>query len=357
MKLLRVFLFLTGLSLVACSDGKVASSKIDAALPKANLPGSQMLEETGIGAASKKTVALSRIAGGSKTRILVVVNKDAITAADVDQRLRLMNLGTGKPVTTPVPDDIRKQVIQGMVEECLQLQAAKAKKIKVEDADVEKSLEGLAKDNNMSLEAMVKMLKTNGISKQTMLTRLRAQMAWGRFIREAYGPLVHISDQEVDKVLSQAKDMKLEPPSPDEMEITLCQAIFNVSPESPEEVMMIMGPKIEETHQAKGCPAFLKAANGFGAKVDANRVVKMGQLPGPLKPLVQKAQVGTCMQPTMTPDGLVLTMVCSKKMPKLAPLPEPTRDMASNAVEQEKLSKRAAQEMAKLKSVAFIEWK
>jgi hypothetical protein len=63
------------------------------------------------------------------------------------------------------------------------------------------------------------------------------------------------------------------------------------------------------------------------------------------------------MQPAMTPDGLVLTMVCSKSMPKM---PEPiplNRDTAFTALEQEKLGKRAAQEMAKLKSVACIEWK
>ena len=357
MKVLRVLMVLAGLSLVACTEVDRVAPKMDAALPKVESLAPQMDAESEAVTVPKKAASLSKVSAGPKTRIVVIVNKDVITAADVDERVRLINLGAGKPVSTPIPDDFRKQIIQGMVEESLQLQAARSKKIKVEEADVEKALESLAKDNKMSLEAMVKMLKTNGISKQTMLTRLRAQMAWGRFIREVYGPLVHISDQEVDKVLSQAKDVKLEPPSPDEMELTLCQAIFDVSPETPEEVMMIMGPKIEETHQAKGCPAFLKAASGFGAKVDANRVVRLGQLPGPLKPLVQKAKTGTCMQPTMTPDGLVLTMVCSKRMPKVAPPLEPTRDMASSAVEQEKLGKRAAQEMAKLKSVAFIEWK
>jgi peptidyl-prolyl cis-trans isomerase SurA len=350
MKLLRVFILLVGVSLVTCAGVEAASSSDDESA-------SQVGVEPEIVAVPKKDASPLKVSPKPKTCIVVIVNKDVITAADVDERVRLINLSAGKPVSTPIPDDLRKQIIQGMVEEALQLQAAKSKKIKVEEADVEKALETLAKDNKMSLEAMVKMLRTNGISKQTMLTRLRAQMAWGRFVREMYGPLVHIRDQEVDKVLSQAKEVKLEPPSPDEMELTLCQAIFDVSPQSPEEVMMIMGPKIEETHQAKGCPAFLKAASGFGAKVDANRVVKLGQLPGSLKTLVQKAKAGTCMQPTMTPDGLVLTMVCSKKMPQVAPLTEPARDMASNAVEQEKLGKRAAQEMAKLKSVAFIEWK
>lgn len=356
MNLLRVRMLLVSLSLVACTrDG--AAPKVDAALPKAETSVSSLDIGTDIVDSPKKVASLPKMSGGSKTRIIVVVNKDVITAADVEERIRLINLSTGKPVSTPIPEDVRKQIIQGMVEEFLQLQAAKSKKINVDDIEVEKALENLAKDNKMSLDAMIKMLKTNGISKQTMLARLRAQIAWGRFIREVYGPLVHISDQEVDKALSQAKDMKLEPLSPEEMELTLCQAIFDVSPQTPEEVMMIIGPKIEETHQAKGCPAFLKAASGFGAKVDANRVIKLGQLPAPLKPLVQKTKVGTCMQPTMTPDGLVLTMVCSKRMPKVAPPPEPTRDMASSAVEQEKLGKRAAQEMAKLKSTAFIEWK
>lgn len=357
MKLLRIFMLLAGFTLVACSETENEAPKAEAAFPKIGASVTKMDGGSeGIPMPKKNSPSL-KASGGPKTRIIVVVNKDAITAADVDERVRLINLSAGKPVSTPIPEALRKQIIQGMVEESLQLQAAKAKKIKVDEADVEKALETLAADNKMSMEVMVKMLRTNGISKQAMLTRFRAQIAWARYIREMHGPLVHISDQEVDKVISQIKDMKVESPSPDEMELTLCQAIFDVSPQTPEEVMMIMGPKIEETHKAKGCPAFLKAARGFGAKIDANRVVKIGQLPGPLKPLVQKAKTGTCMQPTMTPDGLVLTMVCSKRMPKVAPPPEPTRDMASSAVEQDKLGKKAAQEMAKLKSVAFIEWK
>jgi parvulin-like peptidyl-prolyl isomerase len=318
MKLLRIFLFLTGISLLLSDEANAS--------------------------------ALS-------TRLIVIVNKDAITAADVEERVRLINLSAGRPVTTPIPNETRKQIIQGMVDEILQLQAAKSKKIKIEDADVEKSLENLAKDNKMSLDAMIKMLQANGISKQTMLTRLRAQMAWGRYIREMYGPLVYISDQEVDQELYKAKDVKTEEPSPDLMDITLCQAVFDVTPQTSEEVMMILGPKIEETHQAKGCAAFLEAARGFGAKIDANRTVKFGQLPQGLKTMVRKTKAGDCMQPAMTPDGLVLTMVCSKAMPKVAPPPPLTRDTASIALEQEKLGKRAAQEMAKLKTAAFIEWK
>lgn len=300
-------------------------------------------------------VLVSTEVNAAITQIIVVVNKDAITASDVEERVRLINLSGGRPVTTPIPDEIRKQLIQGMIEELLQLQAARAKKIKIDDAEVEKTLENLAKDNKMSINAMVQMLKANGISKQTMLTRLKAQMAWGRYIREVYGPLVHIADSEVDKFLSLAKDVKIEEPSLELMDVTLCQAVFNVTPESPEEVMQLLGPKIEETHQAKGCAAFVKAAQGFGAKLDQNRVVKFGQLPDALKTMVQKTKAGTCLQPTMTPEGLVLTMVCSKSMPKVAPPPPPTRDTASVALEQEKLGKRAAQEMAKLKAAAFIE--
>jgi parvulin-like peptidyl-prolyl isomerase len=291
------------------------------------------------------------------TRIIVIVNKDAITDEDLNQRIRLLNLSSGKPVTSPISEDIRAKVLDGMIEELLQLQAAKAKKIKVDMVEVEKNLEGLAKDNKMTLDQMVKMLASNRISKHTMMSRIKAQMAWGRYIRETYGALIHIPDQEVDKLLAQAKDVKIEELPVDMMDVKICQATFDVSPESPDAVKILVEQKIEETLRAKGCPEFLKAAEGLGTKIESNQTVKLGQLPGPLKALVQKATVGKCLEPMRTPTGLAVMMVCSKTMPTIAPPPPPTRQTAADAIEQEKLGKRAQQEMAKLKAVACIERK
>jgi len=116
------------------------------------------------------------------TGIIVIVNKDIITVNDVNQRIRLANLSMGKPAMDPIPNEMRKKIIQGMIDECLQLQVAKLKKIVIKDADVERALEDLAKDNKISLSEMLKMLKANGISKQTMMTRLKAQISWARYM-------------------------------------------------------------------------------------------------------------------------------------------------------------------------------
>jgi parvulin-like peptidyl-prolyl isomerase len=297
-------------------------------------------------------------AGGaaSPTRIVVVVNKEAITASDVAERVRLINLSSGKAVNTPIPDEVRKQIIQGMIDESLQLQSTKQKKITVSDADVEASLGGLAKDNNMTLDGMIGMLKSNGISKKTMMTRMRAQIAWGRYIREMFGFQVHITDKQIDQALERAKAIKPEPLPQDFMDITLCQATFPVNPDTPPEEMEIMGPKIEETHKSQGHQAFTKLAREFGAKVEGNRTVKLGQLPDEIKDAVHKAKAGSCIHPIMTPDGLILTMVSAKSMPKPI-LQEPTREGASQELENRELGKRSAQEMAKLKTAAFIDWK
>jgi peptidyl-prolyl cis-trans isomerase SurA len=295
-------------------------------------------------------------ATASPTRIVVVVNKEAITASDVAERIRLINLSSGKLVNAPVPNDVRKQIIQGMVDESLQLQLTKQKKIVVPDADVEASLTGLAKDNHMNLDGMIAMLKSNGISKKTMMARIRAQIAWARYIREVHGFQVHITDKQIDQALERAKTVKPEPLPQDFMDITLCQATFPVSPDTPPEIMEVMGPKIEETHQAQGHQAFIKTASEFGAKVEGNRTVKLGQLPETLKDAVLKTKVGSCIHPIMTPEGLVLTMVSARNMPK-APILEPTREGASQELENRELGKRSAQEMAKLKTAAFIDWK
>jgi peptidyl-prolyl cis-trans isomerase SurA len=291
------------------------------------------------------------------SRIVVVVNKVAMTSADVEQRIRLINLSTGKAVNTPIPPDIRKKMVQGMVDESLQLQATKQMKIEVSDKEVDDSLSNLARENGMSLDGMVNMLKSNGIPKEVMMTRIRAQMAWGRFIREKYGHLVTVVDKDVDKLLARANNAKPEQPSQEMMDITLCQAIFPIKQDSAPEVIELIAPKIEEAQKAKGCQSFLKIARQGGARVDQNRVVKLGQLPNELKTLVNKTTPGTCMEPAMTPDGLAVTMICTKSMPKAAPIPELSRQDARQAVEQEQLGKKSAQEMARLKMAAYIEWK
>lgn len=139
----------------------------------------------------------------STFKIIVIVNKDPISLSDLDDRIKLISLMSGLSAKKQDMENMRNQVLQSLIQEKIQIKAAKDKKIEIPDAEVEKTLQAMAKDNNMSYAQFLGILSSNGIPKQTLVTRVRAQLAWIKYIRQQYAPIVHVTDSEVDKKLKQ----------------------------------------------------------------------------------------------------------------------------------------------------------
>lgn len=392
----------------------------------------------------------------NQSQLAVIVNKDSITQKDIEDRINLLTLTSGMKTDD---DNIRRQVVKGLIEERLQIQAAKGKKIIVPEAEVTKSLEGISKENGMSLDAMKKMFASKGVPIETLAQRIRAQLHWVKYIRESHGYLVHIGESEIDRALalfeqdknqeqyalteivlrvdnpSQEKTVRadaerlhnqlrsgeanitvvarqfsqapsaanggdigwvtkdhLEGPikekvqamkpgevsplirssagwhiihvrdikpagegDPGETTVVFCQAMFPLRPDSTQEDAQRVGPQIQETVETvRGCSALTKKAQEYGAKCETSKETKFNQLPEGLASMLRSVEIGKCAQPAMTPDGVVVTMICSKKA---ASVKAPTRDEISTQLEQEKLSKQAGRELTRLRTTAFIEIK
>lgn len=141
---------------------------------------------------------------------------------------------------------------------------------------------------------------------------------------------------------------------PNETKVSVCQAVFDLTPETPEAVMQIVGPQIEELMATKGCAAFKQVSAKYQLKVDNASEVALGQLPDQLRNVVKKTPVGQTIQPVMTPQGLIVTMICSRKTAVWTP---PTREEVSVMIEQEKLAGHATKEMNKIRATAFVDIK
>jgi peptidyl-prolyl cis-trans isomerase SurA len=147
------------------------------------------------------TVFLAKADSGSK--ILCIVNKDPITEHDLAQRIKLVTFSTGGQIK--VDDSQKAEILNSLVQERLQLQAAKLKKIDITAKEVDAALTDMAKDNKMTLPHLLDLLKTNGISKETLAMRVKAQIAWARYIRQQYAPIVYVSENEAEKALQKLK--------------------------------------------------------------------------------------------------------------------------------------------------------
>ncbi|HXF90943.1 MAG TPA: SurA N-terminal domain-containing protein, partial [Candidatus Nitrosotenuis sp.] len=114
--------------------------------------------------------------------IIAEVYQDSITKWDLDERIRLIALTGGMGNDKNAINKLRPEVLLSLIQERLQIHAAKQQKIDVNEKEVNDAIEGIAKENNMTSDQLISMLKKNGISKECMASRIRAQIAWMRYI-------------------------------------------------------------------------------------------------------------------------------------------------------------------------------
>lgn len=133
--------------------------------------------------------------------IAAVVNQRAITEREVEMRLDFAIATLNMPNTKESRNSMRHQVLQNLAVEKLQESSAVEAGIKITDKEVDKSVESVAKENNMTIEQLQARFKAMGVKIETLRSRMKAQLLWARFIRALFGSHVRISDSDVRKEL------------------------------------------------------------------------------------------------------------------------------------------------------------
>lgn len=130
-------------------------------------------------------------------RILAVVNGDPITQAEVTSRSRLFALNVGMGVAPEILGRLQPQVLRLAVDERLRIQEIQRRRIGVTDTDIAEAIADIERRNNLPPGAMRNQLRNAGIQPRVLFDQIRAQIGWGRLLRQALGPLGEISEQEV----------------------------------------------------------------------------------------------------------------------------------------------------------------
>lgn len=138
-------------------------------------------------------------------KIAAVVNEDAITADDLDGRLKLALVSSNLPDNAEVRARLKPQVLRSLIEEQLQIQEARRLQIRVEPTEIENAVEGLAKNNNMTRQELQQRFKASGIPFSTMQAQAIAQIAWARVVQKQIRPRVEITQDEVDDAYEKLK--------------------------------------------------------------------------------------------------------------------------------------------------------
>jgi peptidyl-prolyl cis-trans isomerase SurA len=144
----------------------------------------------------------------SVVKATAIVNGDVITQTDVDQRLAFMAIANGGEIPASEVDRLREQVLRNLIDEMLEIQAAKTEKIDVKQSEIDRTVQRVAENAKKTPEQMADMLAANGSNIKSMRRQIEAEIAWQRLQRAKIESGVSVGDDEVKAVLDKLNASK-----------------------------------------------------------------------------------------------------------------------------------------------------
>lgn len=144
----------------------------------------------------------------SVVKATAIVNGEVITQTDIDQRLALMSIANNAPIPANEVDRLRQQILSNLIDETLQIQAAKAEEIEITDADIDKTVARVAGGAKQTPEQMAAYLKTRGSSIKSIRRQIMGEMAWRRLQSKKIESSVSVGDEEVQAVIDKLTKSK-----------------------------------------------------------------------------------------------------------------------------------------------------
>lgn len=137
-------------------------------------------------------------------RMVAIVNDEVVTqlelADEVGLAVRQLNL-QGTPL--PARAVLERQVLERMITSRILVQNAKRTGIRVDDAQLNKAIDGMAAENKMSGEQFREAMEAEGIDVSLFRERIRTEIMIARLKEREVDSKVTITDAEIDSYLRQ----------------------------------------------------------------------------------------------------------------------------------------------------------
>ena len=136
--------------------------------------------------------------------IIAVVNDDVITRFELDNRLDVVVKQLQKQGTPlPAPEALEKQLLERMIIDMLQAQFAKETGVRVDDSQLDKTLQRIAQENNIpSLADFRAKLEQEGVDFKKFREEMRSEIIATRLREREVDSKLVISDNEIANYLA-----------------------------------------------------------------------------------------------------------------------------------------------------------
>ena len=219
----------------------------------------------------------------SLDRVVAIVNDEAITQYELDDARRVvLDQLKRQNVAQPSSDVLDKQVLERLITERALLQYAKENGIKVDDTQVERTIQRIAEDNKMTVDDVRKTLARDKIPYSRYREDIRNEITIQRVREREVESRINVSDAEVDIYLATLKQQ-----AGGEAEYRLAHILVLVPEQATPDQIEVRRRRAEEAlRNVKTGGDFSQVAATFSDAGDALQGGSLGWRPGARLPTI-----------------------------------------------------------------------
>lgn len=124
-----------------------------------------------------------------------VVNDDPITFYEIDQRARLLAIGSNAAPGA----ELNNAALEQLIDDRLRMQAARQAGLDASPAEISAAADELAGQQGLSRDQFIEGIAQSGVSEDTLIDLLRPQVAWRSLVTRRFASRSTPNDSEVDQ--------------------------------------------------------------------------------------------------------------------------------------------------------------
>ena len=231
-----------------------------------------------------------------------IVNGEVITETDIDHRLALVVASNNVQIPPEEMQRIRAQILRNLIDETLQIQAARQRDIEVEPREVDQSFARVGARTATTVPAarnFAAYLRSIGSSERSLKRQIHGELAWQRLQSRYFSLSANVSEAEVQSILDRLNASR------GTREFRVSEIFISATPETATEAEANITRIFQ---QLRGGASFASYARQFSEASTAALGGDLGwvraeQLPDVLAQAVAEMPVGAVSPPIPVPGG------------------------------------------------------
>lgn len=234
-----------------------------------------------------------------------LVNGDVITQTDVDQRLALLAIANGGKIPQDQIDSLRQQVLRNLIDETLEIQAAKAEKIEWKTSDVDRTVARVAGNVKKTPDQLASFLESSGSSIKSLRRQIEGEIAWQRLQSKKIESGISVGDDEVKAVLDKLNASK------GTEEYHVGEIFLSATPDSQSQALANAQKIVDQLKQGASFAGYARQYSEASTAAVGGDLgwVRPEQLPTPIATVLRNMAPGTLSNPIQVPGGYSIIAV------------------------------------------------